>query len=106
VGKGVLISISRETVKHLCAPLYVEFLLAKDQAPSFGVNLDGLTRLDAAVEEFHGQRIQDFSLDKPLQRARPIHRIVASQGEMLFRAVCQHQGDVIAFEALTQLPYL
>ncbi len=58
------------------------YLLAADnEAVLVGGNLDRFTRLETPLEQHGRQRILQFPLNHPLQRARAVDRIVARFGE-------------------------
>ena len=67
----------------------------ENQFPSCEVGLDGLTLMDATVENFHAQRIEDLLLDHALEGTCTIGRVVSLLGK-----ICPGLGAELQMELL------
>src|SRR5438876_2578062 len=59
-----------------------EHQIARRRVP---VDVDGVAGFDFAGQDHHGQPILDLLLNEPLERARPVDRVVALPGQALDR---------------------
>src|SRR5262249_3633877 len=69
------------------------FGLRKRQVGGFHVNVNGITLAEPAFENFDGQRVEDPPLDRALQRAGAIGRIVTLFDDQILRPIGQIDVD-------------
>src|SRR4051812_9819501 len=62
------------------------------------VSPDCLTFAELAFENVHTERVEDLALDRSLQRARAVDRIVALRCDARFRRVAEFEADLLLLE--------
>ena len=77
-------------------------LCLEDEFTPSKIGLDGLSLMDAPVENLHAERIQDLLLDDTLERTRSVGGIVPLPGKVAPGLVTQFQMELLDTEPLLQ----